>query len=169
MDFELAQPSIFPNTTVLKAYPAAAVPDRTKAPVGASVAEDTVENGKAVFSGLDADASYYAGAEVSEGVWRYVHFTPGTPGSDVIASTDADETVEGKWTVADVVTLEDDLAVEGALVVDGQAELNGDLNHDGTKVGFFGTAPAAQPDLKPAAEVTAKELGEALVTLGLIK
>lgn len=75
----------------------------------------------------------------------------------------------------DNVAIGDNLSVAGTAHVvgkttlDGEAELNGDLNHDGTKVGFFGTAPAAQPDIKPAAEATAKEICEALVTLGLVK
>ena len=77
--------------------------------------------------------------------------------------------VEDNLTVAGTGTVVGAATIGGKLTADGEAELNGDLNHDGTKVGFFGTAPAAQPDLKPAAEVTTKELGEALVTLGLIK
>jgi hypothetical protein len=37
------------------------------------------------------------------------------------------------------------------------------------KLGFFGTAPVAKPNVKAAAEVTAKELCEALETLGLVE
>lgn len=32
----------------------------------------------------------------------------------------------------------------GAIVTEGEVEINGDLNHDGSNIGFFGTTPAAQ-------------------------
>lgn len=73
------------------------------------------------------------------------------------------------------VDIGDNLAVAGTAHVvgkttlDGEAELNGDLNHDGTKAGFFGVAPAERPNVKPAAEVNAKELCEALEKLGLVQ
>lgn len=72
-------------------------------------------------------------------------------------------------TAADDLTVRDDVLVGDALVVEGEAELNGDLNHDGGKAGFFGTAPAARPKKKAPAEVSAKELAEALETLGLLE
>jgi len=65
------------------------------------------------------------------------------------------------------ITAGDDVTVGDKLIVNGEAELNGDLNHDGAKVGFFGTAPVARKNLKPAAEVTAKEIAEALEAYGL--
>lgn len=34
--------------------------------------------------------------------------------------------------------------IGGDLQVTGQLELDGDLNHDGSNIGFFGTAPVAQ-------------------------
>lgn len=35
--------------------------------------------------------------------------------------------------------------VAGKLSTSGEAEINGDLNHDGSNVGFYGVAPAARP------------------------
>lgn len=35
--------------------------------------------------------------------------------------------------------------VSGKLSTSGEAEINGDLNHDGSNVGFYGVAPAARP------------------------
>lgn len=72
-------------------------------------------------------------------------------------------------TAADDLVSGDDATVGDKLIVNGEAELNGDLNHDGAKAGFFGAAPVAKPNVKPAAEVNAKELCEALEKLGLIE
>ena len=47
----------------------------------------------------------------------------------------------------------------------GEVELDGDLNHDGTNVGFYGTAPIAQ---QTGVAVTAAGIHAALVALGLI-
>jgi hypothetical protein len=105
----------------------------------------------------DTELAAGAAVQITDGHWFV------SAGSSEIVVTDVKV---GAFEDASTV---DDLTVGDKLVVNGEAELNGDLNHDGAKAGFFGAAPAAQPDLKPAAEVTAKELGEALVTLGLIK
>lgn len=59
--------------------------------------------------------------------------------------------------------------VTGKLTAKGEVEIDGDLNHDGSKVGFYGTAPVAKPNVKPKAEVSAAELCEALEKLGLIE
>lgn len=48
-----------------------------------------------------------------------------------------------------------------------EIEVDGDLNHDGTKVGLFGTAPAAQPEVKKEG-LTADELAAALAGLGIV-
>ncbi len=53
----------------------------------------------------------------------------------------------------------------GKLQLDGEAEIDGDLNHDGTNVGFYGTAPVAQ---QTGVAVTAAGIHAALVSLGLI-
>lgn len=71
--------------------------------------------------------------------------------------------------VAGDATVSGAASVAGKLHAEGEVEIEGDLNHDGTKVGFFGTAPVAKPNVKPAAEVSAKELCEALEKLGLIE
>lgn len=39
------------------------------------------------------------------------------------------------------------LQVVGKLLVDTELELDGNLNHDGSNIGFFGTAPAAKDDV----------------------
>lgn len=173
MDFELNQVAIFPPGTTVKVFGVASVPDRTAAPTGPSVDEAVVgEDGTVKFEGLSADVSYYAGAKIGE-VWRYVHFTPGTPGVDVILDADGDETVTGDWSFAGETTFSDAVAVEALLtaeaaLVEGALELDGDLNHDGTKIGFFGIAPAVRPEVKKAA-LTANELATALATMGIVK
>lgn len=49
--------------------------------------------------------------------------------------------------------------------VTGDVELDGDLNHDGSEVGFYGTAPIAK---QTGVAVTAQGIHDALVALGLI-
>jgi len=55
------------------------------------------------------------------------------------------------------------------LLVDGNAEIDGALNHDGTTVGFYGTAPTTKPAVT-GAKVHAVETSilAALVALGLV-
>lgn len=157
MDFELTQPAIFPPGTTAKVFAVASVPDRTAEPTGPSVAEDEADaKGTFLFKGLSADVSYYAGAEVAEH-WRYVHFTPGTPGVDVLLDADGDETVTGDWIFGGDTT-----TFSKKVILNGEAELNGDLNHDGEKVGFFGVAPAVRPAALTAisAEVIDNAYGE---------
>lgn len=62
-----------------------------------------------------------------------------------------------------------DIVVTDKLMAKGEAEIDGALNHDGETAGFFGKTPAKQPDVAAAGSVTAKELCEALETLGLVK
>lgn len=61
----------------------------------------------------------------------------------------------------------DKLVLDGSgnLQVVGHAELDGDLNHDGSNVGFYGTAPIAK---QTGVAVTAAGIHAALVNLGLI-
>lgn len=123
------------------------------APGGAAMFRKTAED---VDTG-DTELAAGSVVQITDGHW---FISAGT--SEIVVTDLKVGTFEDASTV-------DDLTVGDKLVVNGELEANGDLNHDGAKVGFFGTAPAAQPDVKPAAEVSAKELGEALVTLGLIK
>lgn len=58
----------------------------------------------------------------------------------------------------------DPLTVTGATTVEA-IEINGALNHDGTTVGFYGTAPIAQ---QTGVAVSAAGVHAALVALGLI-
>lgn len=51
------------------------------------------------------------------------------------------------------------------LLLDGEVEIDGALNHDGTHVGFYGTAPVAK---QTGVAVTAAGVHAALVNLGLI-
>lgn len=126
----------------------------------------TPEHPQEILNGAGADCFYKATQDVDSGDTKL----------------EAGKTVEitdSKWFVSssstELVVRDvpagsfEDVAIADDLTVKGDVNVAGELNHDGAKVGFFGTAPAAQPDLKPPAEVTAKELGEALVTLGLIK
>ncbi len=57
------------------------------------------------------------------------------------------------------------LQLEDKLKVDLELEVDGDLNHDGTNVGFYATAPVAQ---QTGVAVTAAGIHAALVNLGLI-
>jgi hypothetical protein len=77
--------------------------------------------------------------------------------------------VAGTAVVTGATTLSGAATVGGKLHAEGEVEVEGDINHDGTKVGFFGVAPAERPNVKPAAEVSAKELCEALEKLGLVQ
>jgi hypothetical protein len=52
-----------------------------------------------------------------------------------------------------------------AVQATGDAELDGALNHDGTTVGFYGTAPTTK---QTGVAVTAEAIHAALVALGLI-
>ena len=61
----------------------------------------------------------------------------------------------------------EDATIADDLTVGGDAEINGALNHDGTKVGFTGSTPIVPPEVKKA-ELTAGELAEALEELGLV-
>jgi hypothetical protein len=56
------------------------------------------------------------------------------------------------------------------LVITGGLEIDGDLNHDGSKVGFYGTAPAAKPTVTGSrgGNAALQPLLTALATLGLI-
>ncbi len=60
---------------------------------------------------------------------------------------------------ADILQTPDSVHIEGDL------EIDGDLNHDGTNVGFYGTAPVAQ---QVGVAVTEAAIHAALVNLGLI-
>lgn len=60
------------------------------------------------------------------------------------------------------------LKLEGGLITTGEANVGGDLNHDGSKVGLYGVAPATRPEVKKAA-LTADELAAKLATLGIVK
>ena len=64
---------------------------------------------------------------------------------------------------------------ERVRITDTEIEINGDLNHDGLNVGFYGTAPVAQaaPIGAPAVDVTSNNtaiiaIRNALRTIGLI-
>jgi hypothetical protein len=70
---------VFPNTTVVKAYPRSNWPTPelpSGAPVGSSSAEATMTNNTLTFTGLVQGTKYWAVAEVG-GVYRYVRFTAG--------------------------------------------------------------------------------------------
>ncbi len=104
---------------------------------------DNVASGQTfkVFSTIDVD--------------NFIRFQGISGGVLELAST-----VNVQWCAADAVggavdlrlrrsgvsegTLDDGAAGAAKLVVTGEVEIDGDLNHDGTNVGFYGTAPAAQ-------------------------
>lgn len=92
-----------------------------------------------------------------------------TEGTWFVSPTSA-EAVVREIKVANVASINSagDATIGGNLALTGKATVTGDAKFNG-KVGFYGTAPVARPDKKPVAEITAKEIGEALVTLGLIE
>lgn len=53
----------------------------------------------------------------------------------------------------------------GDIIAAGDVEIDGALNHDGTTVGFYGTAPIAK---QTGVAVTAAGIHAALVALGII-
>lgn len=116
------------------------------------------KNARDVDSG---DTKLEAGktVELTEGAWFIT----------AAASTELNVRDMDNVHVGDNLTVDGAGTVTGKLHAEGEVEIEGDLNHDGTKVGFFGTAPVAKPNVKPAAEVNAKELCEALEKLGLIE
>lgn len=83
------------------------------------------------------------------------------------------EISEGTWFVSDtsteIVVRDVKVTTTDRIVVAGEAQIKGELNHDGTKIGFFGAAPVAKKNVKPAAEVSAKEIYEALEAYGLLE
>jgi hypothetical protein len=78
-------------------------------------------------------------------------------GGDFIWRASASGSVDTVFLTYDVST--DQLRVAGEI------ELDGDLNHDGTNIGFYGTAPIAQ---QTSVAVTAAGIHAALAALGLI-
>jgi hypothetical protein len=119
------------------------------------------KNAKDVDSG-DTELASGSTVQITEGMW----FVSTTSAEGVFRELKTGRFEDG--VVTDDLTVGDDATIGDKLVVNGEAELNGDLNHDGAKVGFIGAAPVAAQAVKPAAEVTAKELCEALEKFGLV-
>ena len=57
----------------------------------------------------------------------------------------------------------------GDIVIGEELELDGDFNHDGSNVGFYGTTPIAQAVLATGAAATVDDVISALQALGLVK
>jgi hypothetical protein len=108
------------------------------------------KNADDVDSG-DTELAPAAVVEITEGMW--------------FVSTTSAEVVVRDVNVSNV----DQVVASGKIVAGGEAQIKGDLNHDGTKIGFFGAAPVAKKNVKPAAEVSAKEIYEALEAYGLLE
>lgn len=84
----------------------------------------------------------------------------------LVRVTDSAETPGIYWNeVANTFEIYSDEAGEVNLRVSDDLEVDGDLNHDGTNVGFYGTAPVAQ---QTGVAVSAAGIHAALVNLGLI-
>ena len=62
-----------------------------------------------------------------------------------------------------------DVQVDNKLKATLELEIDGDLNHDGSNVGFYGTAPIAQAVLATGAGRTVDDVITALQNLGLVK
>lgn len=61
------------------------------------------------------------------------------------------------------------LYLRNNIVCTGEIEIDGDLNHDGSNVGFYGTAPIAQAVLATGGGATVDNVITALQNLGLVK
>lgn len=120
------------------------------------------KNEKDVDSG-DTELASGATVQITEGTF----FVSTTSAEGVFRELKTGRFEDGVFT--DDLTVADDATIGDKLVVNGEVELNGDLNHDGAKIGFFGAAPVAKKNVKPAAEVSAKELYEALEAYGLLE
>jgi hypothetical protein len=119
------------------------------------------KNAADVDSG-DTELASGSTVQITEGTW-FVSTTSAEGVFRELKTVHVEDSIVG-----DDLTVADDATIGDKLVVGGEAELNGDLNHDGAKVGFIGAAPVAAQAVKPAAEVTAKELCEALEKFGLV-
>lgn len=125
----------------------------------------TPEQPKEILNGAGADCFYKATQDVDSGDTKL------EAGKSV-------EITDGKWFVSSSSTelvvrdlaagAFEDAVVADDLTVRGDVEIDGELNHDGAKVGFFGVAPAARPEVKKA-ELTANELATELAKLGIVK
>lgn len=67
-----------------------------------------------------------------------------TSGSPTISDTGA-MTIPTTLAVTQSATVGTTLGVTGKITGGGELELDGDLNHDGTNIGFYGVAPATRP------------------------
>ena len=166
MNYKLEAASVFADGKSVGAYEHGQVPDVTDAPNGAAKSTKTMSGGSCTFEGLDATKVYYAGCNLGTEEaprWQYVMFTPGNPGESNVPDTATNETVTGKWTFTDDLTVEDlvaagagtfagTLTASAKMAVVGELEVDGELNHDGTKVGFLGAAPVAKAAALTAAK-----------------
>lgn len=88
-----------------------------------------------------------------------VLYTTGGGGVDLNYSATFFQQSAGVLEIKDIFLRNNaDDATTGKLAVGGECEIDGDLNHDGSNVGFFGATPAAQtsvPDLAVWADVAA--------------
>lgn len=147
------------------------------------VAADSTQQ-KEVTNASGATVYYKAEADVDSGdtalvVGASVQIVAGTyfvsAGQSRVQVRDLIDSTAEDVTATDDLAVGGDAAVTGATTLTGkvhavgEVEIDGDLNHDGTKIGFFGTAPVVKKNVKPAAEVNAKELCEALEAYGLIE
>lgn len=97
VEFKLTVPAtVFPDGTTVKAYPATALPERGRSPIGASVAEGEVSGGAVTFTGLTDGVQYVAVGTVSE-KQREAFFTAGDPQTRGLAQTGENEDITGNW------------------------------------------------------------------------
>lgn len=88
-----------------------------------------------------------------------VLYTTGAGGIDLNYSATFFQESAGVLEIKDIYLRNDaDDATTGKLTIGGACEIDGDLDHDGSNIGFFGTAPSAQtsiPDLAAWADIAA--------------
>lgn len=86
----------------------------------------------------------------------------------LVTSSSEDANVADDLTVGGDATITGAASVKGKVHAEGEIEIEGALNHDGTKVGFNGSAPVEPSTVKKAA-LTANELATELAKMGLVK
>jgi len=90
------------------------------------------------------------------------HIFRGDTDNNLLVTNAGDDTVQvGAAATADSAKF----FVDGKISTSGEMEINGDLNHDGSNIGFYGTAPISKPTVSVA---DAASILTALAALGLV-
>lgn len=118
-----------------------------------------------------------SGVETGKGTLKITHTGTGTDGNAAGLSLDIAGTgtaAQGIFltgvTTGDLIRLVNNAATRFSVAADGDTLIGGDINHDGTAIGFYGTAPIAKPTASGSrgGNAALASLLTALANLGLI-